>query len=54
MIVMLDKRITDPGTMQNAATEYRIEREVRPGVWAKVADCYEISWICGYLEITEQ
>ena len=52
LVVTLDNSLTDPGTTQNAATEYRIEREVRPGVWATVTDCYDISWLCGYLEIS--
>ena len=54
LIVTLDNSITHPGTTQNTAAEYRIEREVRPGVWETVTDCYDISWLCGYLEITEQ
>ena len=54
LIVEMDSSRTHPGETINAAAEYRIEHEVRPGVWAKVTDCYEISWICGYLEVTEQ
>ena len=53
LIVTLDNSITHPGTTQNTAAEYRIEREVRPGVWETVTDCYDISWLCGYLEISE-
>jgi len=54
LIVEMDSSRTHPGATINAAAEYWIEREVRPGDWTKVTDCYEISWICGYLEITEQ
>lgn len=54
LIVVADNSQTNPGITKNTPTEYRIEREVRPGVWANVTDCYEISWSCGYLEITEQ
>ena len=52
LTVTMDGSCTDPGKMQNTASEYRIEREVRPGVWAEVTDCYDISWLCGYLEIS--
>lgn len=52
LVVTLDSSITHPGKKKNTATEYRIEREVRPGVWTTVTAFYDISWLCGYLEIT--
>ena len=52
LIVTLDNSITHAGKIKNTATEYRIEREVTPGVWTTVTDFYDISWLCGYLEIT--